>query len=117
MPTYDYKCKECDHRWELFQPITAKAVRKCPDCGKLKAQRVIGPGAGVIFKGSGFYQTDYRSSAYKKAAEADRQSQSGGSDSKSSGDGDSKSSGGGDSKSSGGSESKGSSSSGSNSTD
>ncbi|MBW3539566.1 MAG: zinc ribbon domain-containing protein [Planctomycetes bacterium] len=75
MPTYDYQCKSCDHRWELFQSITAKAVRKCPECGKLKAQRIIGPGAGIIFKGSGFYQTDYRSDSYKKAAEADRKAQ------------------------------------------
>jgi len=75
MPTYDYTCKGCGHRWEQFQSITAKPSRKCPDCGKLKAKREIGPGAGVIFKGSGFYQTDYRSSAYKKAAEADKKSQ------------------------------------------
>ena len=75
MPTYDYRCKSCDHRWELFQSITAKAIRKCPECGRLKAQRIIGPGAGIIFRGSGFYQTDYRSDAYKKAAEADRKSQ------------------------------------------
>lgn len=72
MPTYDYVCRDCDHKWEAFQRITAKPLRKCPECGKLKAKRVIGPGAGVIFRGSGFYQTDYRSSSYKKAAEADR---------------------------------------------
>jgi len=71
MPTYDYQCGQCDHEWELFQPISAKPVRKCPECGKLKAKRVIGPGAGIIFKGSGFYQTDYRSESYKKAAQAD----------------------------------------------
>ena len=71
MPTYDYQCKKCDHTWELFQSITAKPVRKCPECGKMGAQRVIGPGAAIIFKGSGFYQTDYRSESYKKAASAD----------------------------------------------
>ncbi len=71
MPTYDYQCKKCQHTWELFQPITAKPVRKCPECGKMSAQRVIGPGAAIIFKGSGFYQTDYRSDSYKKAASAD----------------------------------------------
>ncbi|MFQ5732252.1 MAG: FmdB family zinc ribbon protein [Planctomycetaceae bacterium] len=71
MPTYDYICKECGHRWELFQSIKASPVRKCPDCGRLKAKREIGAGAGIIFKGSGFYQTDYRSKAYKKAADAD----------------------------------------------
>lgn len=70
MPTYDYQCRKCDHAWEMFQSITAKPVRKCPECGKLAARRVIGPGAGIIFKGSGFYQTDYRSESYKKGAEA-----------------------------------------------
>jgi putative FmdB family regulatory protein len=72
MPTYDYRCKKCDHKWETFQSIKAPATRKCPDCGKQAAERVIGPGAAVIFKGSGFYQTDYRSDAYKKAADADK---------------------------------------------
>lgn len=75
MPTYDYVCKSCEHEWELFQSIKANPKRKCPECGKLKAKRIIGPGAGIIFKGSGFYQTDYRSSAYKKAAEADKSAQ------------------------------------------
>ena len=70
MPTYDYKCSKCDHTWELFQSITAKPVKKCPECGKQTAKRVIGPGAGIIFKGSGFYQTEYRSDSYKKGAEA-----------------------------------------------
>ena len=88
MPTYDYRCRNCDHEWELFQSITAKPIRKCPECGRLKAQRVIGPGAGIIFKGSGFYQTDYRSSSYKKAAEADKKAQE---SAKSNGSGDSKS--------------------------
>ena len=74
MPTYDYVCRNCDHRWELFQSISASPVRKCPECGKQKAQRVIGPGAGILFKGSGFYQTDYRSASYKKAADADKKS-------------------------------------------
>jgi putative FmdB family regulatory protein len=76
MPTYDYVCKACDHAWEEFQSITAKPTKKCPDCGKLKAERRIGPGAGIIFKGSGFYQTDYRSDSYRKAAEADKSAQS-----------------------------------------
>jgi putative FmdB family regulatory protein len=76
MPTYDYQCKGCGHKWELFQPITAKPTRKCPTCGKLKAQRVIGPGAGFLFKGSGFYQTDYRSKSYTDAAKADSAAQS-----------------------------------------
>ena len=72
MPTYDYKCRACDNRWEEFQPITAKATEKCPECGKNKAERVIGAGAGILFKGSGFYQTDYRSDNYKKGADADK---------------------------------------------
>jgi putative FmdB family regulatory protein len=87
MPTYDYVCKKCEHAWEEFQPITSKPKRKCPDCGKLSAKRLIGAGAGIIFKGSGFYQTDYRSSSYKKDAAADKKAQkkaSGKSDSKSS---------------------------------
>ncbi len=86
MPTYDYECSQCEHKWEEFQSITAKPLRKCPSCGKLRAKRVIGAGAGIIFKGSGFYQTDYRSSSYKKAAEADSKAQSASSDSKSSKD-------------------------------
>jgi putative FmdB family regulatory protein len=77
MPTYDYECKGCGHRWELFQSIKADPVKKCPKCGKARAQRVIGAGAGILFKGSGFYQTDYRSAAYMKAAEADKKSSDG----------------------------------------
>lgn len=78
MPTYDYECRTCKHAWEVFQPITAKPLRKCPECGKSTAKRVIGPGAAILFRGSGFYQTDYRSDSYKKAAEADKKSSSGG---------------------------------------
>jgi putative FmdB family regulatory protein len=74
MPTYDYECSKCKHTWELFQSITAKPVKKCPECGKQSARRVIGPGAAILFKGSGFYLTDYRSDSYKKAAEADKKS-------------------------------------------
>ena len=70
MPTYDYVCTDCNAQWELFQSIKAKPVRKCPECGKMKAKRQIGTGAGVLFKGSGFYQTDYRSDSYKKGSEA-----------------------------------------------
>jgi len=83
MPTYDYVCNACEHQWELFQPMKDNPVRKCPSCGKLKAKRIIGPGAGIIFKGSGFYQTDYRSDSYKKAAAADKKAQSPPSESKS----------------------------------
>lgn len=76
MPTYDYVCEACDHAFEEFQSITAKSLRKCPECGKNKLKRLIGTGAGVIFKGSGFYETDYRSDSYKKAAKADSDSSS-----------------------------------------
>ena len=72
MPTYDYICESCGYEFERFQAITAKPVRKCPKCGKATVQRLIGAGAGVIFKGSGFYQTDYRSESYKKAAESEK---------------------------------------------
>jgi putative FmdB family regulatory protein len=72
MPTYDYICESCEHQFEQFQSITARATRKCPRCGKVSLQRLIGAGAGIIFKGSGFYQTDYRSESYKKAAESEK---------------------------------------------
>jgi putative FmdB family regulatory protein len=75
MPTYDYVCDACEHVWEEFQSMASKPTKKCPECGKAKARRKIGPGAGIIFKGSGFYQTDYRSDSYKKSAEADSKSQ------------------------------------------
>ena len=92
MPTYEYKCENCDHEFELFQPITAKPVRKCPKCGKNKVKRLIGMGAGIIFKGSGFYETDYRSENYRKAAEGDKgKSKSKTSSSKKDGKSDSKS--------------------------
>ena len=76
MPTYDYICDACQHVWEEFQSITSEATKKCPECKKKKARRRIGPGAGIIFKGSGFYQTDYRSDAYKQSADADKKSSS-----------------------------------------
>ena len=72
MPTYDYICDSCGCRFEKFQSITAKSLRTCSNCGKRKLKRLIGAGAGVIFKGSGFYQTDYRSEGYKKAKEGDK---------------------------------------------
>jgi len=81
MPTYDYECEACGHRFEKFQSITARPIRTCPKCGKRRVRRLIGTGAGVIFKGSGFYQTDYRSESYRKAAEKDKPSGGGKSDS------------------------------------
>jgi putative FmdB family regulatory protein len=74
MPTYDYECDGCGHKFELFQGINDPHLRKCPECRKQKLRRLIGTGAAVMFKGSGFYQTDYRSESYKKAAEADKKS-------------------------------------------
>ena len=59
MPTYDYKCIKCNHRFEIFQPMTAEPLSICPECGG-DVKRLIGTGAGPIFKGSGFYQTDYK---------------------------------------------------------
>lgn len=76
MPTYDYHCDACGHEFELFQSITADAEKKCPKCKKNKLRRLIGPGAAIVFKGSGFYQTDYRSDSYKKAAASEKPSES-----------------------------------------
>ncbi len=71
MPTYEYECGACGHKFEKYQSMTEKATKKCPKCGKDKAVRLISGGAGVLFKGSGFYQTDYRSKGYKEAAKKD----------------------------------------------
>jgi len=67
MPTYDYLCDNCGHKIEKFQSITARPLRKCPKCGRNQLKRLIGTGAGIIFKGTGFYETDYRSESYKEA--------------------------------------------------
>ena len=72
MPTYDYSCDACAHSFEVFESITAEPQKKCPKCKKQKLRRLFGAGAGLVFKGSGFYQTDYRSESYKKAASADK---------------------------------------------
>ena len=76
MPTYDYVCDACEHEFELFQPITENAKRKCPECGRLKLRRLFGTGAAIVFKGSGFYKTDYRSESYRKGAEAEKTTKS-----------------------------------------
>ena len=97
MPTYEYKCLECDHRFEAFQSMKDDPLESCPECeGSVK--KLISSGAGLIFKGSGFYITDYRGDGYKEAAKKDKEA---------SGEGKSKSDGG-ESKGSSG-ESKGSS--------
>ncbi|MBL7153935.1 MAG: zinc ribbon domain-containing protein [Phycisphaerae bacterium] len=74
MPTYEYVCESCGGELERFESITARPLRKCPKCGKNKLKRLIGTGAGIIFKGSGFYETDYRSESYKKGAESEKKS-------------------------------------------
>lgn len=71
MPTYDYECAACGHTFEEFQLMTEEPLKKCPQCKKKKLRRLIGTGAAILFKGSGFYQTDYRSDSYKSAAKAD----------------------------------------------
>lgn len=79
MPTYDYECDACQHSFELFQAITAEPETKCPECGKKKLRRLFGTGGAIVFKGSGFYQTDYRSDSYKEKAKADQKASEGGS--------------------------------------
>ena len=71
MPTYEYECQSCRHRWELFQKMTARPSKSCPKCKRQKARRILSAGGGFLFKGSGFYTTDYRPESYKKAAKAD----------------------------------------------
>ena len=71
MPTYEYHCDACNHQFEEFQYIKDEPLKKCPECGKKKLRRLIGGGAAIVFKGSGFYQTDYRSETYKKSAKSD----------------------------------------------
>jgi putative FmdB family regulatory protein len=86
MPTYDYECDACGHLYELFQGINDPIKRKCPKCKKLKLRRLFGTGAAILFKGSGFYETDYRSESYKsdakKESSAEKKSKSDASSSK-----------------------------------
>jgi putative FmdB family regulatory protein len=74
MPTYEYKCRKCGYQFEEFQSITEKPLKTCPkkECNG-RVYRIISPGAGFLFKGSGFYETDYRSESYKKAAAAEKE--------------------------------------------
>ena len=74
MPTYEYKCGSCEYEFEQYQSIKARPLRKCPKCGRSTLNRLIGTGAGIIFKGSGFYETDYRSDSYKKAQKKETES-------------------------------------------
>lgn len=76
MPTYEYQCDACRHNFDEFQSFSEKPLKKCPKCKKPKLRRVFGTGAAVLFKGSGFYQTDYRSESYKAAAKADESAKS-----------------------------------------
>ena len=71
MPTYDYRCNACGHEFEEFQMMSEAELKKCPECKKNKLERLIGMGAGFLFKGSGYYLTDYRSDSYKDAKKAD----------------------------------------------
>lgn len=106
MPTYDYECDACGHEMEVFQGINDKVLKKCPECKKSKLRRLFGTGAAIMFKGSGFYQTDYRSEGYKKAAAADKpKSDSSKSEGKKSDGKSKKTDGGGSSSKSGGSKS------------
>ncbi len=72
MPTYDYICDACQHEFEAFESMKADSQTVCPSCHEPKLRRKIGMGAAILFKGSGFYQTDYRSDSYKKGAEAEK---------------------------------------------
>ena len=76
MPTYEYECGKCGHAFEAFQSMTEKPIRVCPKCKARKVRRLIGTGAAVIFKGSGFYQTDYRSSEYKTQQKKEKETSS-----------------------------------------
>jgi putative FmdB family regulatory protein len=73
MPTYDYVCDACEHAFEEFQNFNDEVLSKCPKCGKKKLRRLFGSGAAILFKGSGFYETDYRSESYKSAAKKDQE--------------------------------------------
>lgn len=73
MPTYDYKCRDCGNIFEVFQSMTAPKLRKCPRCGG-KLKRLLGAGAGIIFKGSGFYATDYPSESYRQGQKKEKES-------------------------------------------
>ena len=91
MPNYDYVCETCGYEWELFQSMNDSPAKSCPKCKKRKARRLIGLGAGIIFKGSGFYETDYKRSAEPKKKEGQAESSGDSGSSKPSDAGDKKS--------------------------
>lgn len=72
LPTYEYECQACGHEFERFQSMKDDPVKRCPECRRLKVKRLFGTGAGIIFKGSGFYETDYRSKSYHQDASKDK---------------------------------------------
>jgi len=74
MPTYEYQCDACGHRFDEFQSFRDDPLTVCPKCHEAKLRRLFGTGAAILFKGSGFYETDYRSESYKKAAKAESES-------------------------------------------
>ena len=76
MPTYEYECEGCSHHFDEFQSFHDKPLKKCPKCKKPKLRRLFGTGSAILFKGSGFYETDYRSESYKSAAKADTEASS-----------------------------------------
>ncbi len=84
MPTYDYECDACGHEMEVFQGINDEVLKKCPECNKKKLRRLFGTGGAIVFKGSGFYQTDYRSESYKQGEKAAKEASSSKKESKSS---------------------------------
>ncbi len=83
MPTYEYECTKCDHAFERFQSMTDEPLKRCPKC-RCKVRRLFGTGAGIIFKGSGFYETDYRSKSYRDGESKEKSAESASSSSSSS---------------------------------
>lgn len=71
MPTYDYSCPDCSHKFQSFHSMSADPIKDCPECEQSNVRRLIGAGAGLIFKGSGFYITDYRSKSYTDGKQKD----------------------------------------------
>jgi putative FmdB family regulatory protein len=80
MPTYDYRCDACGHEFDAFQSIMDAALKKCPKCGKSKLRRLIGAGSGIIFKGSGFYETDYKRSRASGGGSSEKSGEKSGAD-------------------------------------